>query len=153
MAAFIKIVMIIIEVLCGLLLVGVILLQRTKSQGLGGMAFGASIGESVFGSRAGNVLTKATIILGCVFLANTLFLALSYTRTAPTAAQGSKSVMERRGVMPTQPQQPRATPTQPVTPAATAPAATPTPAAPAPVAPAAPAMPPAPAPAAAPAAK
>jgi len=126
MAAFFKIVMIIIEVLCGFLLVGVILLQRTKSQGLGGMAFGASIGESVFGSRAGNVLTKATIILGCVFLANTLFLALSYTRAAPQGVQ-SKSVMERRGVMPTPQQQaPSAQPTQPTAPATT-PAVMPTP--------------------------
>jgi preprotein translocase subunit SecG len=157
MAAFFKIVMIIIEVLCGFLLVGVILLQRTKSQGLGGMAFGASIGESVFGSRAGNVLTKATIILGCVFLANTLFLALSYTHAAPQGVQ-SKSVMERRGAMPTQqPQAPRAQPTQPTVPA-TAPAVTPAPSAP--VAPAAtapaataPATPAKPAPAAAPAAK
>lgn len=142
MAAFFKIVMIIIEVLCGGLLVGVILLQRTKSQGLGGMAFGASIGESVFGSRAGNVLTKATIILGCIFLANTLFLALSYTHAAPQGAQ-SKSVMERRGVMPASQQAPRTAPTQPTAPAT---------ATPAPVAPAAPA-PATPAPAAAPVAK
>ncbi|MCX7010605.1 MAG: preprotein translocase subunit SecG [Kiritimatiellaeota bacterium] len=154
MAAFIKIVMIIIEVLSGFLLVGVILLQRTKSQGLGGMAFGASIGESVFGSRAGNVLTKATIVLGCVFLANTLFLAVSYTRSAPTAAQSSKSVMDRRGVMPTQQQAPRGVmPTTPTatTPVPVAPAATPAPAATAPAT-TAPATP-APAPAAAPAAK
>jgi protein translocase SecG subunit len=147
MAAFFKVVMIILEVLVGFLLVGVILLQRTKSQGLGGMAFGASIGESVFGSRAGNVLTKATIILGCFFLANTLLLALSYTHAAPQGVQ-SKSVMERRGAVPP-PQAPGVMPTQPKAPAA-APAATPTPAAPAASAPAAPAAPatPAPAPAA-----
>ena len=39
---FFRILMIIIEVLCAFLLVGVILLQRTKSQGLGGLAFGQS---------------------------------------------------------------------------------------------------------------
>ncbi len=151
MAAFFKVVMIIIEVLVGFLLVGVILLQRTKSQGLGGMAFGASIGESVFGSRAGNVLTKATIILGCIFLANTLLLALNYTRATPQGVQ-SKSVMERRGAVPPPPAA-GVIPTQPTAPAV-APAATPAPAAPATPAPApatpAPAAPatPAPAPAA-----
>ena len=100
MAVFLRYAMIIIEVLCGALLVGVILLQRTKSQGLGGMAFGASIGESVFGSRAGNVLTKATVILGCIFLTNTLFLAISYTHASAGAGGRPKSVMETRGAMP-----------------------------------------------------
>ena len=97
---FFKFVMITIEVLCAFLLVGVILLQRTKSQGLGGMAFGASMGESMFGSRAGNVLTKATVILGTIFLVNTLFLALSYAHTRAAMAQ-AKGVMERRALMPT----------------------------------------------------
>jgi preprotein translocase subunit SecG len=131
--------MIIIEVLAGGLLVGVILLQRTKSQGLGGMAFGASIGESVFGSRAGNVLTKATVILGCLFLANTLFLAISYTHATAAAGGRPRSVMESRGAMP---QPSRVIPTPAPTAVPTAPAVEPAPAA-APVA----------APAAAPAAK
>ena len=120
MAVFLRIVMIIIEVLCGGLLVGVILLQRTKSQGLGGMAFGASIGESVFGSRAGNVLTKATIILGCVFLVNTLFLAISYTHASAGTGGQPRSVMAggaaapqpSRGVMPA----PAAAPSTPTPP-------------------------------------
>jgi preprotein translocase subunit SecG len=134
--------MIIIEVLSGGLLVGVILLQRTKSQGLGGMAFGASIGESVFGSRAGNVLTKATVILGCLFLANTLFLAISYTHATAAAGGGRpRSVMETRGAMP---QPNRVIPTPAPTAVPTAPPATPAPA---------PAAAPVAAPAAAPAAK
>jgi preprotein translocase subunit SecG len=133
--------MIIIEVLSGGLLVGVILLQRTKSQGLGGMAFGASIGESVFGSRAGNVLTKATVILGCLFLANTLFLAISYTHATAAAGGRPRSVMETRGVMP---QPSRVMPTPAPTAVPTAPAVTPAPA---------PAAAPVAAPAAAPAAK
>jgi preprotein translocase subunit SecG len=146
---FFKFVMITIEVVCAFLLVGIILLQRTKSQGLGGLAFGQSMGESIFGSRAGNVLTKATIILGCVFLANTLFLGISYAN-AHTAATRSKSVMERRGLIPlaTQGARPLATPANMpvVPPAAPAPAPVAAPAA-VPVAPT-----PAPA-AAAPAAK
>lgn len=144
MAVFLRYMMIIIEVLCGALLVGVILLQRTKSQGLGGMAFGASIGESVFGSRAGNVLTKATVILGCIFLANTLFLAISYTHASAGAMGQPKSVMETRSAMP-QPQPSRVTPTPaPMTAPAAAPSVTPT---------AAPVAAPVAAPSAAPAAK
>ena len=153
---FFRILMIIIEVLCAFLLVGVILLQRTKSQGLGGLAFGQSMGESIFGSRAGNFLTKATVILGSIFLANTLFLAMTYAN-AYSSAQQAKSVMERRSLIPTATQpvgaMPAAMPSVPGSPApATMPAAMPSVA---PVAPAAavPAAPTAPASAPTPAAK
>ena len=56
-----------------LLLVILILLQKSKSEGLG-LAFGSGMGEALFGSRAGNILTKLTIIFAVVFLANTLLL-------------------------------------------------------------------------------
>jgi preprotein translocase subunit SecG len=64
-----------VEVVCSLLLVGVILLQKTKGQGVG-MAFGAGMGESLFGSQVGNVLTRTTVILAIVFLVNTTLLAV-----------------------------------------------------------------------------
>jgi preprotein translocase subunit SecG len=67
--------LIIIEVLSSFLLVAVILIQKTKSEGLG-LAFGSGMGETLFGSRAGNVLTKATIGLAVIFLGNTLLLAI-----------------------------------------------------------------------------
>lgn len=73
LASIIAYLLIIIEVLCSLLLVGVILLQRTKAQGAG-MAFGAGVGESMFGSQVGNVLTRTTVILGIIFLVNTAVL-------------------------------------------------------------------------------
>lgn len=68
-----------IEVLCCLMLIGVILLQQSKSQGMG-LAFGGGMTESLFGSRAGNVLTKFTVILALVFLANTTLLGILYTK-------------------------------------------------------------------------
>lgn len=71
----IKAFLIFIEVLSSLLLIGVILLQKAKDEGLG-LAFGAGVGESLFGSRAGNVLTKITIGLAIVFLANTLLIGV-----------------------------------------------------------------------------
>jgi len=67
--------LLIVEVLCSLLLIGVILLQRTKAQGAG-LAFGAGVGESMFGSQVGNVLTRTTVVLGIIFLVNTAVLVM-----------------------------------------------------------------------------
>jgi len=72
--------LIVIEFLTAILLVAVILIQKSKDEGLG-LAFGAGVGESLFGSRAGNVLTRITIILTMVFLVTTLFLGMISTRT------------------------------------------------------------------------
>ena len=63
-----------VEVICSALLLGVILIQKTRSQGMG-MAFGSGMGESLFGAQVGNVLTKATVILAIIFLCNTVALA------------------------------------------------------------------------------
>jgi len=64
-----------VEVVTCILLVGVILLQKTKGQGMG-MAFGAGVGEALFGAQAGNVLTKTTVVLAIIFLTNTTLLSL-----------------------------------------------------------------------------
>ncbi len=71
--------LLIVEVLVSIMLIGLILLQKSKGGGLG-VAFGGGGEGSMFGSRTGNVLTKATIILGVVFLVNTLFLGILFTR-------------------------------------------------------------------------
>lgn len=76
---FIKALFIVIEVLCCLLLIGLVLLQRSKKEGLG-LAFGASAGESLFGSRAGNVLSRTTVVLGIVFMASTLILGVLFAK-------------------------------------------------------------------------
>ena len=133
----------VIEVLSCLLLALVILLQKPKEGGLGG-AIGGGMLEASLGADAGNVLIKATAILGAIFLANTLVLARL------TSTVHSRSIMARE-VAPaaqTAPELPLGAPELPASaPAAPAPVA-PAPA-PAPVAaPAAPAPAPAPAPAA-----
>lgn len=92
---FLKALSIVIEVLCCLMLIGLILLQKSKSEGLG-LAFGAGAGESLFGARAGNVLSRATVILGIVFLANSLLLGVLF-------AQKDKTLMEQVPVPATQP--------------------------------------------------
>lgn len=74
-----------ILVVTALLLVGVILLQKTKDEGLG-LAFGAGVGETLFGSRAGNVLTKITIGLAVVFLLDTLVLGYMASGTVSSGS-------------------------------------------------------------------
>ncbi|MAI20725.1 MAG: preprotein translocase subunit SecG [Kiritimatiellaceae bacterium] len=84
-----KALLLIVLVLCSVSLIGLILLQRSKSEGLG-MAFGASTGESLFGARAGNVLTRATVVLGAVFMVCALLLGVLY-------AQQDRSLMSDVG--------------------------------------------------------
>ena len=80
-----KYVLITVEAVCSLLLIGIILIQRTKSQGMG-MAFGAAMGESLFGSQVGNVLTKTTVTLAIIFLVNTTLLAVLGTQRGEQSA-------------------------------------------------------------------
>ena len=73
----------IFEVRVCLLLIGVILLQRSKGSGAG-VSFGGGAAEAVFGAQMGNVLTKSTVILAIVFLVNTLALSLLVARRGST---------------------------------------------------------------------
>jgi preprotein translocase subunit SecG len=66
--------LVVVEVLVSMLLIFVILLQRSKSQGMG-IALGGQMGEQLFGSQMGNVLTRATVVLGIIFFVNTTLLA------------------------------------------------------------------------------
>ena len=61
-------------VVVSLLLIGLILIQPSKSGGMGA-AFGG-IGESMFGGKAGSHLTKATVWLTAVFMILALALAV-----------------------------------------------------------------------------
>jgi preprotein translocase subunit SecG len=79
--AVIRTLLIILEAACSLALIGLILLQKSKNEGLG-LAFGSGGGDSLFGARAGNVLTKATVWIGCIFLVNTLILGMLFAGSA-----------------------------------------------------------------------
>lgn len=118
-----------VEVMCTLLLVVVILAQRTKSQGMG-MAFGAQMGENLFGAQMGNVLTRTTVVLGLVFLINTTFLALIAARMRPgSVADSIKSTPAASAVVPQAGQPIPAAPGQaPAMPSAAMPAETAVPA-------------------------
>ena len=82
-------ILLVIEVVSAFLLVVVILAQKSKDQGLG-MAFGSGMGESLFGSRAGNVLTRLTITLATVFMVTTMVLAVLFSRTGSGAHHRAK---------------------------------------------------------------
>ena len=87
---FMKALLIVVLVLCSLLLICLILLQKSKSEGLG-LAFGAGAGESLFGARAGNVLSRATVVLGVVFMACALALGMMFGQKDKTLMDGVSS--------------------------------------------------------------
>lgn len=72
-------VLIAIHVLVCLLMVGVVLMQRPKNEGLGA-AFGGGMTENIFGAQTTHVLQKFTVWLGIFFFVITLVLAMLYAR-------------------------------------------------------------------------
>lgn len=157
----------VVEVVVCLLLALVVMLQKPKEGGLGGLAGG--MGEAVFGANAGNVLIKVTAWLGAIFLINTLVLARFTSKSDPHAGSvmaGEQAPVQKEAVpqpLSLDPEALKQTPAPAAAPAAQTPAPAAKPAAPAapakpaavpakPAAPAAaPAKPASPAPAAKPA--
>ncbi|MDR1574430.1 MAG: preprotein translocase subunit SecG [Treponema sp.] len=68
------IVLLVVFVIVAILLILLVLLQNEEGDSLGGIFAGGS--GSAFGSRSGNVLTRATTVLGALFLIIGLGLAL-----------------------------------------------------------------------------
>ena len=68
------IVLLVFFVIVTILLILLVLAQNEEGDSLGGLFAGGS--NSAFGSRSGNVLTRATTILGALFLVISLSLAL-----------------------------------------------------------------------------
>jgi len=64
----------VVFIIIAILLVLLVLVQNEEGDSLGGIFAGGS--SSAFGSRSGNVLTRATSILGALFLILSLGLAL-----------------------------------------------------------------------------
>ena len=141
----------VVEVVVCLLLALVVMLQKPKEGGLGGLAGG--MGEAVFGANAGNVLIKVTAWLGAIFLINTLVLARFTSKSDPHAGSvmaGEQAPVQKEAVpqpLSLDPEALKQTPAPAAAPAAQPPAPAAKPAAPAPAT-----KPAAPAPAAKPAA-
>jgi preprotein translocase subunit SecG len=69
-----SVVLLVLFLIAAILLILLVLVQSEEGDSLGGIFAGGS--SSAFGSRSGNVLTRATSILGAVFLALSFGLAL-----------------------------------------------------------------------------
>ena len=78
-------------VVVSLLLIGLILIQPSKSGGMGA-AFGG-IGESMFGGKAGSHLTKATVVMTVIFFVLALALAamIGHNRSRSKVADYAKA--------------------------------------------------------------
>ena len=72
--SILSIVLLVFFVIVAVLLILLVLIQNEEGDSLGGIFAGGS--GSAFGSRSGNVLTKATTVLGALFLIISLGLAL-----------------------------------------------------------------------------
>ena len=77
----------VLEVVVALLLGLVVMLQKPKDGGLN-PAMGGGFGEAVFGAQMGNVLTKTTVVLGIIFLLNTIALSRLTSRASATVMEG-----------------------------------------------------------------
>jgi preprotein translocase subunit SecG len=94
-----KEVILVIDILAGVGIIGLVLLQQGKGADMGA-AFGSGSSASLFGSRgAANFLTRTTAILATIFFVCNLALAYIATHT-----EGPKSVLETTPV--TQPAKP-----------------------------------------------
>ena len=71
-----SVVLLVFFVIVAIMLILLVLIQDEEGDGLGGIFAGGS--GSAFGSRAGNVLTRTTTILGVLFLAISIGLALMH---------------------------------------------------------------------------
>jgi len=69
-----SVVLLVFFIIIAVLLILLVLIQTEDGNHLGGLFAGGS--DSAFGSRSGNVLTRATTVLGALFLIVSLGLAL-----------------------------------------------------------------------------
>jgi len=102
-------VFLVVEVLSAFLLIVVILAQKSKDQGLG-MAFGGGMGESLFGSRAGNVLTRMTVVLAVVFMLTTMTLGFLFAGRSRTSGSVMQNAAAQAPLTPAAPMAPAALP-------------------------------------------
>lgn len=89
--------LIIIHVICCILLVAIVLLQVGRGMGIVG-SLGGGIADTLFGSRAGDVLTRSTTVIATVFMITSLSLAYISLKKTGSVVKGIKS---RPGVVST----------------------------------------------------
>ncbi|MCX7914890.1 MAG: preprotein translocase subunit SecG [Verrucomicrobiae bacterium] len=80
-----------IHILVAVFLVFLVLMQKSKDQGIGA-AFGGAATEAVFGGGTTTALVRMTIWCACIFLGCSLLLAILHARRD---AGASRSVLQR----------------------------------------------------------
>ena len=89
--SILSIVLLVFFIIIAVLLILLVLIQTEEGNSLGGIFAGGS--DSAFGSRSGNVLTRATTILGALFLIVSLSLALlSRTSSGSGVAEEARKI-------------------------------------------------------------
>lgn len=83
----------VLVVICSLFLVCLVLIQRGKGGGLAG-AFGGAGGSSAFGTKAGDVFTKITIIAAGVWIGLNMLLVI-LANSGKTSALGSAAPADK----------------------------------------------------------
>jgi preprotein translocase subunit SecG len=84
-------VLLVFFIIVAILLILLVLVQDEEGDSLGGIFAGGS--GSAFGSRSGNVLTRATTVLGSLFLIISLGLAL-LNRTPSNVEETARELLE-----------------------------------------------------------
>lgn len=108
--------LLIVQFVLAVLIVIIVLLQKSSSIGLG--AYSGS-NESLFGAKGpANFLTKGTMILGLIFVINTLFLGYTYNQERNKSAIDS---VKTESLIPLSPSSSSTAPVAPIAPATTVP--------------------------------
>ena len=80
-------VLLVIHIIVSLFLIFIILIQSGKGEGLSDVFGGGSSQTTIFGSRTGNFLTKATTASAIIFMITCLSLALISKKTGGSVVQ------------------------------------------------------------------
>jgi preprotein translocase subunit SecG len=108
---FIYAFLVVLIVACPLMCI-VILMQRSKQEGLGA-AFGGGFTESVWGAQTSNVLVKATVVLAATFFVVSIALARLYTVRTHLMETEKPSTLQQQLLNPTVPTNASGTPVVP----------------------------------------
>ncbi len=101
---FVTVLLYILLSVTSLFLICLVLIQRGKGGGLAG-AFGGQGGSSAFGTKAGDVFTRVTMITAAIWISQAMLLVIisnnrtsAYARPTKAAAKGSSEFTPAKGV-------------------------------------------------------
>lgn len=69
----------VIFAIAAILIIALVMLQDEQGEGFGGLFGGGGGAATTFGATGGNVLTRATTVLGVLFMVSSLAVAMSIT--------------------------------------------------------------------------